>query len=414
MTADAKTLFNVERIRGDFPLIHDLGQGERPLTYLDNAATTQKPQRVIQALEAFYSAENANIHRGVHALSQRATEAYDHARETIARFINARESAEIIFTRGTTEAINLVANSLVRPRLKPGSNIVLTMMEHHANIVPWQILAGESDLEIRVTPIDERGVLDLEAFAKLVDENTVLASFVHVSNALGTINPVGQMIGIAHEKGVTTLLDGAQSVAHFPVDVQALGCDFFAFSGHKIYGPTGIGVLYGRGELLRSMPPYQGGGDMIRTVSWEKTTYKDIPDRFEAGTPNIAGAIGLGAAIEYLRDMDFSAAAQWEADVLKYAHEAVIEIDGVSIVGNSPDKASVLSFLIEGVHPHDIGTFLDADNIAIRAGHHCAQPLMRHLGIPGTARASFTFYNTREEVDRLVAGLRKIVRFFGS
>lgn len=404
--------FDVELVRQDFPLIWNLSNSDKRLAYLDNAASTQKPRVVLETLNNFYSSENANIHRGVHALSQRATEAYDSARERIARFINAPETAEVIFTRGTTESINLVASSFARPRLKQNTNIVLTMMEHHANIVPWQLAAESVGAEIRVTPVDSNGVLDEEAFAKLVDENTLIVGLVHVSNALGTINPVKRLIKVAHDRGAKVLLDSAQAVAHLPLDVQNLDCDFLVFSGHKIYGPTGIGVLWGRGELLRSMPPYQGGGDMIRTVRFEKTTFKDIPDRFEAGTPNIADAIGLAAAIDYLDQLGLPAVAAWESELLAYATDAVRDIPGIKLIGTAPNKASVLSFMLDGVHPHDIGTFLDADNIAIRAGHHCAQPLMNHFGIPGTARASFSLYNTKSEADRLAAGLRKIVKFF--
>ena len=404
--------FDVEAIRRDFPLISELAG--RPLIYLDNAASTQKPRQVLDALQHYYTRENANIHRGVHALSQRATEAYDAARERVRAFLNAREAAECIFVRGATEGVNLVASSYLRPRLRPGANIVLTQMEHHANIVPWQLVGDAAGLEIRVAGVDEKGALDEEGLIRLIDENTLLLSFVHISNALGTINPARRIIAAAHARGVRVLLDAAQSAPHLGLDVRDLGCDFLVFSGHKIYGPTGIGVLYGRRELLDEMPPYQGGGDMIRNVSFEHTTYKGIPDRFEAGTPHIAGVIGLGAALDYVCQIGQAEAAHYEMALLDYATQQLRDIDGLRLVGTAPDKASVLSFVIEGVHPHDIGTFLDAEGIAIRAGHHCAQPLMRRLGLPGTARASFSFYNTFEEADRLASGLRKIVKFFAS
>lgn len=405
-------VFDVEAIRRDFPLIHGLAGNKPPLVYLDNAASTQKPQVVIDTLTKYYALDNANIHRGVHFLSQRATDAYEAARSRIRAFLNAREDAEVIFTRGTTESINLVASSYARPRLQAGKNIVLTQMEHHANIVPWQLAIGETGAEIRVTPIDERGVLDEEAFEKLIDENTVIAAFTHTSNALGTITPAKRLIAAAHAKGVPVLLDAAQSAPHLGIDVQDLDCDFLAFSGHKIYGPTGIGVLYGRRELLSKMPPYQGGGDMINKVSFEKTTFKDIPERFEAGTPGIAGAIGLAAAIDYVSGIGLPAIAAWEHELLEYATELVQDIPGLRLIGTAPDKASVLSFVIEDIHPHDLGTFLDSDGVAVRAGHHCAQPLMKHLGIPGTLRASFSFYNTKAEAEHFAASLRKVVKFF--
>ena len=407
------SFYDVDAIRRDFPLISDLAHSSPPLTYLDSAASAQKPQAVIDAIVRFYSHDYSNIHRGVHALSMRATEQYENAREKVRGFLNAREAAECIYVRNATEGVNLVAASFAWSRLsKPGANIVITTMEHHADIVPWQLAMEGTNAELRVAPIDDAGVLDEEAFVKLIDENTVIVGLSYVSNVLGTTNPVAKLIAAAHAKGAPVLLDAAQAAPHVRLDGQALGCDFLVFSGHKIYGPTGIGILYGRREILEKMPPYQGGGDMIRTVSFAKTTYKGIPDRFEAGTPNIADAIGLGAAVDYLQALGLEKIAAHEHELLVYAPEQVSAIPGLRIVGTAPGKAAVVSFVIEGVHPHDVGTFLDADGIAIRAGHHCAEPLMKRLGLPGTARASFGLYNTREEVDKLAAGINKIVRFF--
>ncbi len=405
--------FDIEAVRRDFPLIMREALRTPPLSYLDNAASTQKPQAVIDALSDFYSQDYANIHRGVHYLSQRATDLYDQSRETVRRFLNARDAAECIFLRGATEGVNLVASSYARQRLfKPGANIVITTMEHHADIVPWQLVMEGTGAELRTVPLDGRGVLDEEAFEKLVDENTVIVGLCYVSNVLGTVNPAERLIAAAHAKGVPVLLDAAQAAPHVALDVQKLGCDFLVLSGHKIYGPTGIGVLYGRRELLETMPPWQGGGDMIMHVSFSGTTYRGIPERFEAGTPHIAGAMGIAAAMDYIRNIGIEAIAAHEHQLLEYANAAVADIPQLRVIGTAPGKAGVMSFIIEGVHPHDIGTFLDADGIAIRAGHHCAEPLMKYLGLPGTARASLGVYNTREEIDRFAMSLKKIVRFF--
>jgi cysteine desulfurase / selenocysteine lyase len=411
--AENTLMYDIEAVRRDFPLIAELARSTPPLSYLDNAASTQKPQAVIDAITHFYTRDYANIHRGVHALSQRATESYENAREKVRKFINAREAAECIYVRNATEGVNLVASSFVRARLnKKGANIVITGMEHHANIVPWQLVMEGTDAELRVAPLDELGRVDEDAFLNLIDENTAIVGLSFVSNVLGTINPAAKLIAAAKAKGAVVLLDAAQAAPHVAIDVQALGCDFLVLSGHKLYGPTGIGILYGRREILDKMPPYQGGGDMILTVSYKKTIYKGLPERFEAGTPHIAGAIGLGAAIDYVQAVGLNKIAAHETGLLKYAEAKVADIPGLSIIGNAPDKAAVMSFVIGGIHPHDIGTFLDADGIAIRAGHHCAEPLMKTLGIPGTARASFGLYNTVEEVDRLIASLHKIVKFF--
>jgi cysteine desulfurase/selenocysteine lyase len=411
MTATATPALDVERLREDFPILSQRVRG-KPLVYLDNAATSQKPRAVIDAISRFYTAENANIHRGVHYLSERATVAYDAVREQVARFLNAGSPREIVFTRGTTEAINLVAQSWARNTLRAGDEILLTTMEHHSNIVPWQLVAGQTGATVRAVPLTDAGELDLDAFDRLLNDRTRLLAVVHLSNALGTINPVREMVARARERGVVTLVDGAQSAPHLPVDVQAIGCDFYAFSGHKVFGPTGIGALYGRSALLEQMPPWQGGGDMIETVTLERTTFAAPPARFEAGTPAIAEVIGLGAALEYVGTVGRAAIAAWEEELLTYATERVGELEGVRIIGTARDKASVLSFAVEGVHPHDVGAVLDDDGIAIRAGHHCAQPVMRRFGVPATARASFAFYNTRDEVDALVRGIRRVRTVF--
>jgi cysteine desulfurase/selenocysteine lyase len=413
MTATAATApaLDVERLREDFPILSQLVRG-KPLVYLDNAATSQKPRPVIEAVTRFYSSENANIHRGVHFLSERATLAYDAVRERVARFLNASSAGEIVFTRGTTEAINLVAQSWGRSELRAGDEILITGMEHHSNIVPWQLVAAATGAVVRAVPITDAGELDLEAFDRLLTERTRLLAVVHLSNALGTINPVRAMIARARERGVVTLVDGAQSAPHLPVDVQAIGCDFFAFSGHKVFGPTGVGVLYGRAALLERMPPWQGGGDMIETVTLERSTWAQPPARFEAGTPMIAEVIGLGAALEYVESVGRTALGTWEEELLAYATERVSELAGVRIIGTAREKASVLSFVVEGVHPHDVGAVLDDEGIAIRAGHHCAQPVMQRFGVPATVRASFAFYNTREEIDALVCGLRRVRTLF--
>jgi cysteine desulfurase/selenocysteine lyase len=404
--------FDVERVRRDFPIL-DQKVHNRPLVYLDNAATSQKPLAVIDAVSRYYLRDNANIHRGVHELSQRATRGYEEARAKIRRFINAGSEREIVYVGGTTGAINLVAQSYGRSRVGKGDEIVLTTMEHHSNIVPWQILAEEKGAHLRIAPVDDRGELILEDLGNLLGERTRIVSMVHLSNSLGTVNPVREVIRMAHARGIPVLLDGAQAAAHLRIDVQELDCDFYALSSHKMYGPTGIGILYGKEKLLEAMPPYQSGGDMISSVSFEKTDYNRLPFKFEAGTPNIAGVIGLGAAIDYLEEIGIEAAAAHENELLAYATEAVSQIPRVRIVGTAREKAGILSFVIEGVHPHDIGTILDEQGVAIRAGHHCTQPLMERYGIPATARASFAMYNTRQDVDALIGGIRKVLEVFG-
>ncbi len=404
--------FDVERVRADFPILRQQVHG-KPLVYFDNGASTQKPQVVIDAVSDFYAHDYANIHRGVHTLSERATAAYEGTRDRVRRFLNAADKSEIIFTCGTTEAINLVAQSFGGQKVGAGDEIILTGMEHHSNIVPWQLLAERVGATIKVVPITDDGALDLDAYAGLFGPRTRMVGLVHVSNALGTVNPVQSMIETAHAHDVPVLLDGAQAVAHTPVDVQALGCDFYAFSGHKIYGPSGIGILYGRRELLEAMPPWQGGGDMITTVAFEESTYAAPPYRFEAGTPHIAGAIGLTAALDYVDAIGLPAIAAYEHELLAYATAAVSELPGLRLIGTAPEKASILSFVLDGIHPHDIGTVLDFDGIAIRAGHHCAMPVMTRFGVAATARASIGIYNTRAEVDALVVGLRKVQEMFG-
>ncbi len=407
-----KRKFNVEEIRNDFPILKRLVNG-KPLVYLDNAATSQKPRAVIDALEHYYTFDNANIHRGLYFLSELATDQYETARLKVKEFINAMSASEIIFVRGTTEAINLVATTLKTAKFfEDGDEVIVTNMEHHANIVPWQLMNGNTRVHLKVIPMNDAGELDIDAFEKLFGKKTKLVSVVHISNALGTINPVKKIIEIAHSHNVPVLIDGAQAVPHFKIDVQELDADFYAFSGHKVYGPTGIGVLYGKTEFLEMMPPYQGGGDMIRTVTFEHTTFDDIPRKFEAGTPNIAGGIGLGAAIDYLNQFDRNEMIDHEKDILNYATEELLKIDGLRIIGTAKEKASVISFVIEGIHPYDIGTIIDTDGIAIRTGHHCTQPVMQRFNVPATARASFAFYNTMEEVDKLVLGLQKVKKMF--
>ncbi len=396
---------DLARIRADFPILAERING-KPLVYLDNAATSQKPRAVLDAIANYYAHMNANIHRGVHTLSVRATEAHDAARRTVKQFINAADTREIIFVRGATEAINLVAQTYGRVHVGAGDEVLITAMEHHSNIVPWQILCEEKGAHLKVAPMDDRGELLLDAFASLIGPRTRIVAVTHVSNALGTVNPLREMIELAHRRGVPVLVDGAQAVPHFAVDVQALDCDFYAFSGHKVYAPTGIGVLYGKRALLDAMPPYQGGGDMIASVTFEKTTYNVLPYKFEAGTPDIAGAIALGAALKYISGLGMENIAAHEHDLLAYAAETVGAIPGVELIGTARERAGVLSFVLEGVHPHDLGTILDREGIAIRTGHHCAQPVMERFGIPATARASFAVYNTREEVDVLAAGIR--------
>ena len=404
-------IFNVEALRADFPILRRQVHG-KPLVYLDNAATAQKPQTVIDTLSRYYEQENANIHRGVHYLSERATEEYEAARKTIQHFLNAADASEIIFVRGATEGINLVAQTYGRANVGRGDEVLISAMEHHSNIVPWQILCEEKGAKLRVIPINDSGELIWEEFEKLLGSRTKIVAVTHVSNALGTINPVRRIVQQAHRANVPVLVDGAQSVPHLEVDVQALDCDFFVFSGHKLYGPTGIGILYGKSALLDAMPPYQGGGDMISSVTFEKTIYNKLPYKFEAGTPHIAGGIGLGCAIGYLNGVGIESVERHEHGLLEYATQAVTEIPGLRVVGTAAEKAGVLSFVMEGIHPHDIGTILDQQGIAIRTGHHCAQPVMQRFGIPATARASFALYNTREEIDALVSGLRKVREVF--
>jgi cysteine desulfurase/selenocysteine lyase len=403
--------FDVERVRQDFPILSQEVHG-KPLVYLDNAASAQKPRAVIEAIARFDSHDYANVHRGVHTLSERATLAFEGAREAVQRFINAAEPREIIFVRGTTEAINLVARSYGAAALSRGDEVVISAMEHHSNIVPWQMVCQERGATLRVIPMNDDGELMLEEYEALLGPRTKLVSVVHLSNALGTINPVRDMVQLAHARGIPVLVDGAQAVPHLGVDVAELGCDFYAFSGHKLYGPSGIGVLYGRAELLEKMPPYQGGGEMISVVTFEKTFYKEIPYKFEAGTPNITGAVGLGAAIKYLQGLGLSAVAEHEADLLAYATRRLAEIPQIRILGTARNKASVLSFVVEGVHPHDVGTILDRHGIAIRTGHHCAQPVMQRFEIPATARASFGMYNTRAEIDSLIEAVHRVIEVF--
>lgn len=397
--------------RSDFPILQREING-KPLIYFDNAATTQKPQAVIGRLSDFLAHENANIHRGVHYLSMQATDAFDEARARVANFLNASHDSEIIFTRGTTESINLVARSFAAPLLEPGDEILVSVMEHHANIVPWQLIAEETGAKLTVAPITESGEIDAVAFAALINSKTKLAALIHVSNVLGTVNPVADLVHIAHENDVPILIDGAQAVPHSPADVQNLGCDFYTFSGHKIFGPDGIGVLYGKRDILAKMPPYQGGGDMIEQVSFSGTTFRTPPERFEAGTPNISGAIGLAATIDYLDSIGWDTIHEKEQHLLDYGTTALESVPGLRIHGRAQDKAAVISFSMDSAHPHDVGTILDAAGIAVRAGHHCAQPLMEHLGVAGTTRASFAFYNTTDEIDQLVQALHKVNDLF--
>ena len=403
--------WDVEKIRKDFPVLSQTVNG-KPLVYLDNAASAQVPQVVIERGAKYLREEHSNVHRGVHYLSQTATTAYEAAREKVKRFINAKEAAECIFVRGCTEGVNLIASSYGRKFIGEGDEILISEMEHHSNIIPWQIVAEERGARVRVIPMNERGELIIDEYENLLNERTKIVAVTHVSNSLGTVNPIKEMTATAHKFGVPVFVDGAQSVPHFPVDVQDLDCDFFTFSGHKMYAPTGSGVVYGKREWLDKMPPYQTGGGMIRTVSFEKSTFAPIPEKFEAGTPAIAANIGLGAAIDYLNSIDFAAAAAHEHELLDYATKRLSDIPGIKLIGTAENKASVLAFTIEGVHPHDIGTILDQDGIAIRAGHHCAQPVMKYFDVPATARASFAFYNTREEVDKLADAVQKVIEVF--
>ena len=415
MTAAVQTLdnseFPVHSYRADFPVLARKVR-DKPLVYLDNAATAQKPSRVLETLADYYRGYNSNIHRGVHTLSELATEAYESARKKIQTFINAASHQEIIFVRGTTEGINLVAQSYGRSRLGAGDEIIVSEMEHHSNIVPWQLLCEQTGALLKVIPINDAGELDMDEYKNLLGDNTRIVAVGHVSNALGTINPVAEITALAHAAGAVTVIDGAQAAPHTRLDVAALDCDFYAFSGHKLFGPTGIGVLYGKQALLDAMPPYHGGGDMIKMVTFEKTLYNDLPYKFEAGTPYIAGVIGLGAAVDYVNKVDIDRIRDYEHDLLQYATLAAADVHGLKPIGTAAQKAGILSFVMDGIHPHDLGTILDHEGIAIRTGHHCAMPVMERYGIPATARASFAFYNTREEVDKLVAGIDKANNIF--
>ena len=403
--------FDVERVRADFPLLRQQVNG-KPLVYLDNGATSQKPQCVIDELVRYYTTENANVHRGVHTLSQLATDDYEGARSKVRRFLNAADDREIIYTRGATEGINLVAQTFGRQNVGPGDEIVVSNMEHHSNIVPWQMLCEEKGAVLRVVPIDDSGELLMDEYEAMVGPRTKLVSITHVSNALGTVVPVERIVAIAHAQGVPVLLDGAQAVPHMPVDVKSLDCEFYVFSGHKLFGPTGIGILYGKGEILEALPPFQGGGEMIKSVTFEKTIYNDLPYKFEAGTPHIAGAVGLGAAIDYVQALGFEGIEAHEAELLEYGARALSAIEGLRIVGTAHHKAGILSFTLENIHPHDIGTILDEQGIAVRTGHHCAQPVMQRFQIPATARASLAFYNTKQDIDALVHGLDRVIEVF--
>jgi len=406
------TAFSAEQIRKDFPILQTKVNG-KPLVYLDNAATAQKPVVVIDRMNDYYRNENANVHRGIHTLSQQATTDYESTRKKVQAFIHAAEEEEIIFTSGTTESINLVASTFARMVLKPGDEILISAMEHHSNIVPWQMILEEKGGVLKVIPVNDKGELILEELDSLLSAKTKLVAVSHMSNTLGTINPVKDIIKIAHEKGIPVLVDAAQSIPHFPVDVQDLDCDFLAFSGHKLFGPTGIGILYGKKALLDTLPPYHGGGDMIKTVTFEKTTYNELPFRLEAGTPNIAAGIGLGSAIDYVNSLDWKSAVAWEHELLTYTTEKMLEVPGLRIIGTAANKGSVISFVMKSAHASDIGMILDQEGIAIRTGHHCTQPVMKRFGVPATARASFAFYNTKEDADALIRGLLKINDLFG-
>lgn len=413
LTSSIKQIFNPAVIRADFPILQQEVY-QRPLIYLDNAATTQKPTQVIAAMDYYYQHDHANVHRGVHALSERATASYENARYKLAQFINAQDAKEIIFVKGTTEAINLVAQSYGRDHLHTGDEIIISTMEHHSNIVPWQLLCQQTGAVLRVIPINEQGELLLEEYSKLLNPRTKIVAVTHASNALGSINPIKKIIDLAHQQGAVVLIDGAQAVAHLPVDVQTLDCDFYAFSAHKLYGPTGVGVLYGKAHLLNAMPPYQGGGEMIKMVSFSKAIYNDIPHKFEAGTPNIAGVVGFAAAIDYVQNLDQPAVRQHEQRLLTKATAELTALPGIRIIGTAVEKTAILSFTMTNVHPHDIGTILDRQGIAVRSGHHCAMPLMDFFGVPATVRASFACYNTEAEVDALVQGLMQVQKMFGS
>jgi cysteine desulfurase/selenocysteine lyase len=411
LAGESSLFLDIPRIREDFPVLQQKVHG-KPLVYLDNAASVQKPKAVMEAVVSCYSRYYANVHRGVHTLSEQSTAAYEGTREKVRAFLNAASTREIIFTRGTTEAINLVASSYGRTNVGPGDEVLITTMEHHSNIVPWQMLCEQQGARLKVVPITDEGELILDDYERLLSERTRIVGVVHVSNALGTLNPVRKMIELAHARNIPVLVDGAQAVPHMAVDVQALDCDFYAFSGHKTYGPTGIGVLYGKARHLEAMPPYQGGGDMISLVTLEKTEYADLPYKFEAGTPNIAGTIGLGAALDWMSEIGLGTIAAHEQTLLEYATAQLKEIPGLRMIGTAREKAAVASFILEGVHPHDIGTILDREGVAIRTGHHCAQPVMQRYGLPATARASFAVYNTQEEIDALVAAIGKVKELF--
>ncbi|MCK9212495.1 MAG: cysteine desulfurase [Ignavibacteriaceae bacterium] len=411
MIKDLK-LLDVHKIRKDFPILHTTVHG-KPLVYFDNAATTQKPLCVIQKEEEYYKTLNSNIHRGVHSLSQKATTAYEQAREKVLRFINASRLSEIIITKGTTDSINLVASSFGKKFIKEGDEIIISHLEHHSNIVPWQLLCEEKKAVLKVIPINDKGEIIFEAFEKLISEKTKFISVVYVSNSLGTVNPVKEIIQLAHSKNIPVLIDAAQAIQHFKIDVQGLDCDFLAFSGHKLYAPTGVGILYGKEKYLEDMPPYQGGGDMIESVTFEKTTYNSLPYKFEAGTPNIAGVIGMGMAIDYLNELGMDLISSYEKDLFEYANAKLSAVEKLKPIGTADQKLSVFSFMLEGIHPHDIGTILDFDGIAIRTGHHCTQPVMQRFGIPATARISISFYNTKEEIDFTADALKKVFEVFG-
>ena len=408
----AGTGLDVARLRSDFPILARQVRG-RPLVYLDNAATTQKPQAVIDAITGYYTGTNANVHRGVHELSELATAAYEGAREKVRAFFNAARTSEIIFTRNATEGINLVAATFGRSRVAAGDEVLISALEHHSNIVPWQLLCEAAGAALRVAPIDDRGTLLMDEFERLIGPRTRLVAVTHMSNALGTVNPVEEIVRAAHRQGVPVLIDGSQAAYHMPVDVRALDCDFYVATGHKLYGPTGMGVLYGKTALLEAMPPYMGGGDMIASVTFEKSTWNELPYKFEAGTPHIAGAVALGAAIDYISGVGLEAIGRHEQELLEYGTAVLSDIPGVRLVGTSPRKASILSFVMDGIHPHDIGTIVDREGVAIRTGHHCAQPVMERLGVPATARASLAVYNTREEIDALARAVHKVREVFG-
>ena len=402
----------IKGIESDFPILSQKVNGKK-LVYLDNAATTQKPKTVIKSIERYYNESNANIHRGVHALSQKATDLYENSRKNISNFINAESEKQIIFVRGATEAINLVANSHVRPLLNQNDEIIISQMEHHANIVPWQLICEERNAKLRILPMNQRGELILDSLGKIISKKTKFMAINHVSNSLGTVNPIEEIVKIAHQQKIKILIDGAQAVQHIPIDIQKIGADFYCFSGHKLYGPTGIGILYGKKQLLNEMPPYQGGGDMIKSVTFDETVYNDVPHKFEAGTPNISGAIGLSAAIDYIREIGIEKISKHESELLEYASKELKKIDNVQIIGNAENKASVLSFVIKNIHPHDIGTIMDSNGVAIRAGKHCTDPVMDFYCIPATARASFAAYNNKDDVDKLIKSVKKAIEVFG-